>query len=122
MTSLANANLFNQFLSSSFNTKKEKKSELLDLDIAVLVDGRITTVAAVARFLAPKKEEIVSFYDHYVRVGNRMYPIMIEETGDLTFLFGIPVTTNVKKAPYIVKNGKRLNIKEDFQGNKFLQE
>lgn len=123
MIKMANVDalIIEQFLSNAQSSKKAAKPELLELDVTVKESGDFTYVAAEAIFRKPAQKETVVFHENNVRIGYKMYSIFVEETGTIDQVFGIPFRTNVKRKEYIVRDGKKLYIKKDFQGNKFLE-
>ena len=121
MTTLANARL-NPWLSSIFNSKKEVQPELLDIDVTIKENGNITTVVAVAQFKNTPKKEDIRFHENFVKIGYNTFPILEDfDVSVVGNIGGISVLSIDKGKEYITRNGQKLYIKQDFQGNKVLQ-
>lgn len=111
----------NPFLVSERTEKP--KLDLIDRNVYISRDGDIYTAAVVERLkiTEPKKVQTVDFFDYYVKIGNRIYEIMVKEEGTVYNVLGISIPKVEKKREFIVVDNKILYIeKEEKTGRKIL--
>ena len=103
--------------------KKEKEEVLFKTSYKTPGPWRNTTTKVDITVTQDKaKKEIVEFHEYFVQVGYHLYEIYQERGKKVVegFLFGIPVVDEKPGREYIIKDGKKLFIRTDFQGTKSL--
>lgn len=111
------------------NTSPKKYAPKTETEVINLVigtdtyNGITTTIIAAQTKEVKKKEDKPVFFQNFVRIGYKNYPIQIAEEGKIHNILGLFDVKEIEsEKEFISKDGKILWIKEDYQGNKYLVE